>query len=113
MEWFPLILSAVLLLIFCCLGVILFVFPKKIMRFLAEYVRFFGTAGDMPMVPGTKILTGGRTWSEFIRTMREQPEELRYLLLWYRIFGFLILSMIFLTICGLLYLINVGVMEIQ
>ncbi len=111
-EWFPLILSTVLLLIFCCIAVIMLIFPKKVLRFFAEYTRFFGADGDMPMLPGTKLLTGGRTWSEYIRTMREQPEELRYLLLWSRVFGFFVLVMIFLTVCGLLYLINIGLIEI-
>ncbi len=111
-EWFPLILSTILLLIFCCIAVIMLIFPKKVLRFFAEYIRFFGADGDMPMLPGTKLLTGGRTWPEYIRTMREQPEKLRHLLLWSRVFGFFVLIMIFLTVCGLLYLINIGLIEI-
>lgn len=86
------------------LGIVFLVFPQKIMRFLAFFGNPLGMDDDsldnIPTVPGTqKWLFGGRTWSEFLRTMREKPEELRYRMLWIRILGFAFLLMVLLGLC--------------
>lgn len=99
------------------LGIIFLVFPQKIMRFLAIFGNPFGMDDDsldnIPTVPGTeKWLLGGRTWSEFLRTMSEQPEELRYRMLWIRIVGLAFLLMVLFGLCLLSLAIRSGALTI-
>ena len=89
------------------LGIVFLVFPQRIMRFLAIFGNPLNMDDDsldnIPTIPGTeKWLLGGRTWSEFLRTMKERPEELRYRMLWFRFFGFMVLAMALFTLCLIL-----------
>jgi len=98
-QWWPLLL----LIPFVCLAIVALVFPQKIMRFLGRLMNPLGMDDDsldrIPMIPGTeKWLLGGRSWSEFLNTMKENPEEFRYRLIWFRIVGFLFLIMVLFTL---------------
>ena len=89
---------------FVCIGIIALFFPQKLMRFLASFGNPLGMDDDsldnIPTVPGTeKWLLGGRSWSEFLRTMKEHPEELRYRMIWIRMVGLAFLMAISFGLC--------------
>ncbi len=89
---------------FVFLGIVFLFFPEKVLRFLASFGNPLGMDDDsldnIPTIPGTnKWLLGGRSWSEFLRTMKERPEELRYRMIWIRIVGLAFLMMILFGLC--------------
>jgi len=85
------------------LGIVFLVFPQKIMRFLAIFGNPLGMDDDsldnIPTIPGTNKLLGGRSWSEFLKTMQEHPEELRYRMIWIRVVGLAFLLGVLFTLC--------------
>ncbi|MBX7235812.1 MAG: hypothetical protein K1X65_15610 [Caldilineales bacterium] len=93
-------------------------YPQRVMQFIGRMMNPLDmddeTLDHIPTIPGIrKLLLGNRSNSEFINTMKHHPEELRYHLAWARIFGFLMLLMIFLSLCVALLVIESGAVNLK
>lgn len=110
--------SLLFLIPFVGVGFVSLFYPQRVMQFIGHMMNPLGMDDDaldrMPTIPGSKKwLFGNRTWSEFINTMKYHPEELRYRLALIRVFGFLMLLMIFLSLCVALLVIESGTVNLK